>query len=134
MSTTAASTLSRLSVASKRNRSLQGGGQDRGDVWTGPSAVMGVVGLGRMGEAFARNLLADSRTVFAFDRNPARVAVLREAGAEGAADLKHLRGCDVVLTSLPDDDALTAVALGEGGLVHIMQPGAVHVSMSTVSP
>jgi 3-hydroxyisobutyrate dehydrogenase-like beta-hydroxyacid dehydrogenase len=39
-----------------------------------------------------------------------------------------------VLTSLPDDDALAAVALGDGGLVRVLAPGAVHISTSTVSP
>jgi 3-hydroxyisobutyrate dehydrogenase-like beta-hydroxyacid dehydrogenase len=38
------------------------------------------------------------------------------------------------VTSLPDDNALHTVALGQGGLVEIMRHGAVHISMSTVSP
>jgi 3-hydroxyisobutyrate dehydrogenase-like beta-hydroxyacid dehydrogenase len=39
-----------------------------------------------------------------------------------------------VLTSLPDDDALAAVALGPEGLAAILSPNAVHISTSTVSP
>jgi 3-hydroxyisobutyrate dehydrogenase-like beta-hydroxyacid dehydrogenase len=39
-----------------------------------------------------------------------------------------------VLTSLPDDEALAAVALGAGGLAAVLSAGAVHVSTSTVSP
>jgi 3-hydroxyisobutyrate dehydrogenase-like beta-hydroxyacid dehydrogenase len=38
------------------------------------------------------------------------------------------------LTSLPDDDALSAVALGPAGLASILAPNAVHISTSTVSP
>jgi 3-hydroxyisobutyrate dehydrogenase-like beta-hydroxyacid dehydrogenase len=38
------------------------------------------------------------------------------------------------LTSLPDDDALSAVALGPAGLAGILAPNAVHISTSTVSP
>ena len=46
-----------------------------------------------------------------------------------------LAACDVVLTSLPDDEALAAVALGPSGLVGIiLSPMAVHISTSTVSP
>ena len=39
-----------------------------------------------------------------------------------------------MLTSLPDDDALAAVALVAEGLSGVLAPGAVHISMSTVSP
>jgi len=35
---------------------------------------------------------------------------------------------------LPDDDALTDVALGAGGLIQVLAPEAIHVSMSTISP
>lgn len=94
--------------------------------------VVGVVGLGHMGTAFALNLIADGCRVVAYDRNPARVAALRAEGAEGISDLAGVAACDVVLTSLSDDEALKSVALG--GLVGSMRPGAVHVSMSTVSP
>ena len=93
---------------------------------------VGVVGLGHMGHAFAVNLLQDGYQVLVYDRDPQRAAALR--GARAVAELTDLASCDVVLTSLPDDDALAAVALGAGGLVAALTPGAVHMSMSTVSP
>jgi 3-hydroxyisobutyrate dehydrogenase-like beta-hydroxyacid dehydrogenase len=93
---------------------------------------VGVVGLGHMGHAFAVNLLQDGYQVLVYDRDPQRAAALR--GARVVAELTDLASCDVVLTSLPDDDALAAVALGAGGLVAALTPGAVHISMSTVSP
>ena len=58
----------------------------------------------------------------------------RLTGARAAAQLADLAACDVVVTSLPDDDALTAVALGPEGLAAILSPNAVHISTSTVSP
>lgn len=96
--------------------------------------IVGVVGLGRMGEAFALNLVADGHRVLVFDRDPARVAAVGQFGAEAVPELGDLAACDVVVTSLPDDDALSAVTLRVGGLVKIMRPDAVHVSMSTISP
>jgi 3-hydroxyisobutyrate dehydrogenase-like beta-hydroxyacid dehydrogenase len=96
--------------------------------------TVGVVGLGHMGEAFALNLISDGHLVVAYDRASSRVAALQSEGAQGATGLADLAACDVVVTSLPDDDALAAVALGPDGLVSVMRPGAVHVSMSTVSP
>ena len=93
---------------------------------------VGVVGLGHMGHAFAVNLLQDGYQVLACDRDAERARAL--SGARAVAELADLASCDVVLTSLPDDDALAAVALGAGGLVAALAPGAVHISMSTVSP
>ncbi|HME46809.1 NAD(P)-dependent oxidoreductase [Mycobacterium sp.] len=93
---------------------------------------VGVVGLGHMGHAFAANLVQDGYQVLAYDRDPQRAAAL--TGARAAAELADLASCEVVLTSLPDDDALAAVALSAGGLVDVLTPGAVHISTSTVSP
>ena len=105
----------------------------QGEVVTGSTVKrVGVVGLGHMGHAFAANLVQDGYEVLAYDRDAQRATAL--TGARAAAELADLASCDVVLTSLPDDDALAAVALGAGGLVAALAPGAVHISMSTVSP
>ena len=105
----------------------------QGEVVTGWAIkCVGVVGLGHMGHAFAVNLVQDGYQVLACDRDAERARAL--SGARAAAELADLASCDVVLTSLPDDDALAAVALGAGGLVAALAPGAVHISMSTVSP
>lgn len=92
---------------------------------------VGVVGLGHMGRAFGANLVADGHRVLVYDRDPERVKPLEDTGALGAARLADLAPCDVVLSSVPDDDALTAVTLGTEGLVSTLTAGAVHISMST---
>jgi 3-hydroxyisobutyrate dehydrogenase-like beta-hydroxyacid dehydrogenase len=93
---------------------------------------VGVVGLGHMGHAFAVNLVEDGHQVLVYDRDPKRTAAL--SGVRAAAELADLASCDVAVTSLPDDDALAAVALGPDGLAAILSPHAVHISTSTVSP
>jgi 3-hydroxyisobutyrate dehydrogenase-like beta-hydroxyacid dehydrogenase len=93
---------------------------------------IGMVGLGHMGHAFAANLIEDGHQVLVYDRDPKRIAALTRARA--AAHLGDLATCDVVVTSLPDDDALAAVALGPKGLTAILSANAVHISTSTVSP
>jgi 3-hydroxyisobutyrate dehydrogenase-like beta-hydroxyacid dehydrogenase len=93
---------------------------------------IGVVGLGHMGHAFAVNLVEDGHQVFVYDRDPKRAAEV--TGARAAARLADLAACDVVLTSLPDDDTLAAVALGPEGLASILPADAIHISTSTVSP
>ena len=95
---------------------------------------VGVVGLGHMGRAFAANLVEDGHQVSVYDRDKERIAALLATGIRGAEGLGDLADCDVVLTLLPDDDALSAVALGPKGLAGILAPNAVHISTSTVSP
>jgi 3-hydroxyisobutyrate dehydrogenase-like beta-hydroxyacid dehydrogenase len=94
--------------------------------------TVGIVGLGHMGTAFALNLLADGYPVLAHDRNPASLEMVRLVGAHVVNDIGGLAACDLVLTSLPDDEALKTVCLT--GLLRTLHAGAVHVSTSTVSP
>ena len=116
-------------VGSRRATSTKNGA-----AWPLPALQVGVVGLGHMGGAFARNLLGDGLRVLAFDRDPARLSALEKQGAYAAAGMTDLSTCDIVVSSLPDDRALQAVALDAGGLVDSMRKGAIHVSMSTISP
>jgi 3-hydroxyisobutyrate dehydrogenase-like beta-hydroxyacid dehydrogenase len=94
---------------------------------------VGVVGLGRMGEIFARNLLEAGFQVAVFDTRPERRARLAEAGARPLEDLSGAANLDAVITSLPNDEAVANVALGAGGLVDVLRTAAVHISMSTIS-
>ena len=93
MKPSSSSTLRSCSPANETARPLP----EEGAISPFARRLVGVVGLGRMGEAFALNLV--------FDRDPTRVAVVGQAGAEAAAGLAGLAACDVVVTSLPDDDA-----------------------------
>jgi 3-hydroxyisobutyrate dehydrogenase-like beta-hydroxyacid dehydrogenase len=86
-----------------------------------------------MGTVFASNFIADGHQVLVWDRNPDRVA-RRPTGAQGMARLADLATCEVIASSVTDDAALRSVVLGAEGLVSVLPAGAVHVSMSTVSP
>jgi 3-hydroxyisobutyrate dehydrogenase-like beta-hydroxyacid dehydrogenase len=86
-----------------------------------------------MGSAFTENLLRDGHYVVAFDRDPVQITAVEQIGAKPARHLSDLAGCDLILTSLPDDDALAAVVF-DNGLLSVTKPDAVHVSMSTISP
>src|SRR5439155_565758 len=44
------------------------------------------------------------------------------------------RGEDVLVTMVADDPALEEVMLGASGALPALAPGAIHVSMSTISP
>ena len=93
---------------------------------------IGVVGLGRMGRAFANLLIESGMRVTAFDIDPSKVGAAAKDGAAPASALSDLSGCGIVLTSLPDDDAVRSVVLSESGLASVLRPGTVHLSTSTI--
>lgn len=89
-------------------------------------------GLGQMGQPIAANLLAAKFDLTVWNRSPARGAGLVAAGATRAPTIADACGADVAITMLADDAALEQVAF-EGGLVERLPPGAIHLSMSTIS-
>lgn len=99
----------------------------RSDAGTGQ---VGVIGLGHMGDAFAENLLADGHRVMVFDRKSEIVDALAKKGAVAAREMKDLGACQIVLTSLPDDDAVASVA---EALIPVLGRSSIHVSTSTIS-
>ncbi|MDW3685106.1 NAD(P)-dependent oxidoreductase [Cupriavidus sp. CV2] len=95
---------------------------------------IGFVGLGSMGAAIAINLIESGHDVHVFNRNPARAEPLRAAGASIATSpAQAAMSADVVFTMVSDDAAHVAVTFGEAGIATTLKPGALHISMSTIS-
>ena len=70
---------------------------------------VGVVGLGIMGGAFAKNLVAAGWQVVGYDIDPARRRTMARAGVEIAPDVKTLAAAvGTIITSLPKPAALDA--------------------------
>jgi 3-hydroxyisobutyrate dehydrogenase-like beta-hydroxyacid dehydrogenase len=81
--------------------------------------VVGVIGLGIMGGAFAENLVAAGWRVVGYDIAPARRRALARVGVEIADDAADVaRKAKTVITSLPKPEALaaTAAAIVKAGL------------------
>jgi 3-hydroxyisobutyrate dehydrogenase-like beta-hydroxyacid dehydrogenase len=100
---------------------------------------VGFIGLGRMGEAMAANLAAAGREVTAYVRRAQQIDGLAALGLHATTRIADVFGCEFIITMLPDDDAVGEVVLGRrddraDGLVQRMLPGAIHLSMSTISP
>src|ERR1041384_6207378 len=73
--------------------------------------IVGIVGLGIMGGAIARNLLERGWTVIGSDIDLAKRAELASAGVVIAADIKQLaRETEIIMASLPSAAAADAVA------------------------
>jgi L-threonate 2-dehydrogenase len=69
--------------------------------------VVGIVGLGIMGGAFAQNLLASGWHVVGYDIDPARRRAMARAGVKIVADAGEVaRNAPTVITSLPHPSAL----------------------------
>jgi 3-hydroxyisobutyrate dehydrogenase-like beta-hydroxyacid dehydrogenase len=106
-----------------------------------PPAVMGeigFVGLGHMGTAMAVNLAAAGRRVIAYVRRPDRIGELAALGLRPTTDMGDLLDCELVISMLPDDAAVREVVFGRSdddldGLAAGLMPGAIHLSMSTIS-
>jgi len=90
-----------------------------------------------MGTAMAANLAAAGRRVIAYVRRPNRMDELKALGLRPTTDITDLFDCEVVISMLPDDDAVLDVAFGRAGLgiegfAAGLRRGAVHLSMSTI--
>jgi len=98
-------------------------------------ATIGFVGLGAMGEGMAANLLAAGYAVQVYNRSADKVAPLLSKGAKASATPKAAAsGADFVITMLSNDAVLEEITLAADGVLAGMAPGAIHLSMSTVSP
>src|SRR6478672_13743739 len=100
---------------------------------------IGFIGLGHMGSAMAANLAAGGRTVIGYLRQPERNAELEAIGIKPTNKLADLFDCDIVITMLPDDAAAHEIVFGgsspaRAGLASGLKLGALHLSMSTISP
>jgi 3-hydroxyisobutyrate dehydrogenase-like beta-hydroxyacid dehydrogenase len=99
---------------------------------------IGFVGLGRMGAAMAANLAAEGRHVIAYVRRPDQKGKLEALGLRPTTDIGDLLHCEVIISMLPDDDAVREIVFGRGnigldGLAAGLKSGAIHLSMSTIS-
>jgi 3-hydroxyisobutyrate dehydrogenase-like beta-hydroxyacid dehydrogenase len=96
---------------------------------------VGFIGLGTMGGAMARNLLAKGHRLVVADVNPAAVAALTAGGARAAATPRAVaQASEIVITMLPDAPDVERVALGGGGIVAGIRPDSVYIDMSTIDP
>ncbi|MFI5957644.1 NAD(P)-dependent oxidoreductase [Cryptosporangium sp. NPDC051539] len=91
---------------------------------------VGVIGLGKMGLPIARNLMERGFGVTGFRRSgsPELVAA---GGTFAGSPAEVAAASDVLLSIVPDADAVEEVVLGPRGTVHGLRPGTVHIEMST---
>ena len=93
--------------------------------------IVGIVGLGIMGGAIARNLIDRGWHVVGFDIDPARRAELAQADVVIASDVAQLtREAPVIMTSLPSPAAVEEVA---HAIANSGQLSRIVIELSTLS-
>ena len=99
------------------------------------SEKLGFIGLGIMGKGMALNLLKNDFEVCVWNRTQTKVDELVAAGATAAASPAGVAAqCDIIFICVSDTPDVEAVILGEAGVLETVQPGALVVDHSTISP
>src|SRR3990172_4392344 len=99
------------------------------------SERVGFIGLGIMGQGMARNLLKAGFDVRVWNRTASKMEAMAAEGASTASSPADLAAqTDIVITCVSDTPDVEAVVLGEGGVIHGAQRGALVIDMSTISP
>ena len=103
--------------------------------WMNMNTRVALLGLGTMGSGMARNLLKAGFPLTVYNRTRSKAELLAKEGAvivstPGEAATR----ADVVLAMLADDAASRAAWLNPDGALAAMQPGAVAIECSTLSP
>lgn len=95
---------------------------------------VGVIGLGIMGGAFARNIINDGFSVFGYDTDAGardRFAQFGGTVADSVSDV--VDQSDVIITALPTVEAFHTVMTGENGISSTRKKGLIVVECSTLS-
>ena len=94
---------------------------------------VGMIGVGVMGMAMARNLIAGSFEVFGYDPVAAAMDKLAAAGGKPLPSPRAVaEQCPIAFLSLPSSEALSAVASGPDGIAAARGSGQIAIECSTL--
>ena len=94
---------------------------------------VGFIGLGHMGAGMAANLLRAGHEVTVYNRTLGKEQALVERGAHAAGRVADACQGEAVVTMLADDRAVEGIVFEDQGVIGSLGPGAIHLSMSTIS-
>jgi 2-hydroxy-3-oxopropionate reductase len=93
------------------------------------------IGLGIMGGPMAANLVRAGFDVTGYNRSPAKIDRLVEAGGRGAKSIADaVRDADVVATMVPDSPDVRAVLTADDGVFANAPVNALIIDFSTIRP
>lgn len=95
--------------------------------------TLGFIGTGGMGSGMAANLIKAGYKLVVTDLNRAQAKALEAAGATFVDSPKAVaEASDIVLSMLPYNGAVTAVATGKGGLVEATKGAKLWIDFSSI--
>jgi 3-hydroxyisobutyrate dehydrogenase len=95
--------------------------------------TVGIVGIGIMGGAMARNLLKDGFRVVGYDVSEAAMQAFAQAGGEAAASPRDVaEKARIMITSLPSPAAFAAATAGNDGIMTASGEGQIVIECSTL--
>ncbi len=104
-------------------------------MFTADTTTVGFIGLGNMGSGMTKNLQEHGYQLVVNDVRQDPAASLIARGALWADTAEQVaKQSDVVITMLPTPRHVASVAMGEGGILSGLKPGAYWVDMSTSVP
>lgn len=93
------------------------------------------IGLGNMGNPLAVNLLKNGVKLFVWNRTKEKAEKIIKMGAKALSSPKEaFTKSSIVFSMLSNDQAVQEICEGKNGLLSKIEPGCIHVSMSTISP
>ena len=99
------------------------------------SKKVGVIGTGRMGNAYALNLLKAGHQVLVYDLDPKAAQNLVAQGAVWSASPAEMAPqAEFVLTSLPKNEIVEETIIGPQGLLPKLNRGSMVIDLSTTLP
>lgn len=97
--------------------------------------TLGMIGVGKMGLALSRQMIADGHKVVGYDIDPERLRLLEAAGGESAANARDVtERSDITFSILLKDAHIEANLFGPDSVTAAGKPGHIHVEMSTMPP
>ncbi|MCJ7494489.1 MAG: NAD(P)-binding domain-containing protein, partial [Deltaproteobacteria bacterium] len=88
--------------------------------------TIGFIGLGAMGKHMAKNLIKAGYDLTVYDPNPQPIEEIVSLGAKKAkSPADASKGVEVIITMIPADDEVKAVALGPEGVLEGARAGTV---------
>ncbi len=98
-------------------------------------ATIAFFGLGQMGAPMSANLIKGGHTLHVFDLDKNAVKRASDAGAKAfATPSEAAKGCDFVISMLPEGEHVREVLLGVNGATKTLAKSALIIDMSTIHP
>jgi len=96
---------------------------------------LGMIGLGKMGLALARQMNSDGHELFGYDTDPERMKLFEGDGGTPVTSAKILaEKCDITFSILLKPEHIEENTTGPNGIVQAGKEGLIHVEMSTMPP